>query len=298
MVLITGSSGFVGPYLIKEMKATGFQVAGTANTGTADYPLDITDKKAVAELVKKLKPDLIVHLAGFSSVKESFKNPELCMKVNVQGTGNLLDAVKGNVPGARILIISSSEVYGNTKNHPTKESEKLNPQSPYAESRVVQEQLVKDSGLNWVISRSFNHIGPGQPQGFVASDFASQIAKINKDKQASRVIYVGNLSAQRDFSDVRDVVAAYRLLLTEGKLHNIYNVSSGKAIRIENLLKKLLKFSKVKIEIKVDKDKLKPIEVKKTQGDNSKLKKELKWRPKVSIDKTLEDIYRYWLARV
>ena len=298
MVLITGSTGFVGPYLIKELKSFGYQVTGTAVSGDADYLLDITDKKAVADLIRKLKPDLIVHLAGFSSVKESFKSPELCMKVNVQGTGNLLDAVKEYVPVARILIISSSEVYGNTKITPTKEIARLNPQNPYAESRVAQEEQVKNSGLNWIISRSFNHIGPGQPQGFVASDFASQIAKINKDKQVSPFIYVGNLSAQRDFTDVRDVVAAYRLLLTKGKLHNIYNVCSGKAIRIENLLKKLLKFSKVKIEIKVDKDKLKPIEVKKTHGDNSKLKKELKWRPKVSIDKTLEDIYRYWLARV
>ena len=298
MVLITGSTGFVGPYLIKELKSFGYQVTGTAVSGDTDYLLDITDKKAVADLIRKLKPDLIVHLAGFSSVKESFKSPELCMKVNVQGTGNLLDAVKEYVPGARILIISSSEVYGNTKITPTKEIARLNPQSPYAESRVAQEQLVKDSGLNWVISRSFNHIGPGQPLGFVASDFASQIAKINRDKQSQPVIYVGNLTAQRDFSDVRDVVAAYRLLVTKAKLHSIYNVCSGKAISMNNLLKKILKFSRVEIEVEVDKNKLKPIEVKKMQGDNTKIKKELNWQPKFSIDKTLKDIYQFWLVRI
>ena len=298
MILVTGSSGFVGPYLQQELTAHGLKSLGTANSGQADFKLDITDKKAVDSLIKQVKPDYVIHLAGFSSVKESFTHADLCRRVNVEGTRNLLAAIKNYVPQARVLIVSSSEIYGNPQYLPVNEQHPFNPLSPYAESRVEQEELVKSSDLNWIIARSFNHIGPGQQLGFVSGDCARQIAMVNKNPKLPAVMKVGNTASYRDFSDVRDVVAAYRLLITKGRLKNIYNVCSGKAVRISRLINTLLSFSKVKIAVETDPRFFRPVEIKKIEGDNSKLKHDLNWKPVFKIEKTLRDIYQYWLKKV
>jgi GDP-4-dehydro-6-deoxy-D-mannose reductase len=298
LALITGAGGFVGPYLRRELVENSYQVVGTDLSKKVEYRLDITNAAAVVELLAKTKPQVIFHLAGFSSVKQSFAKPELCKQVNVEGTRNLLEAVKKTVPDAKILIISSAEVYGNPKTIPIPESAGLNPTSPYAESRIEQEALLNEYQLNWLVSRSFNHIGPGQQQGFVSSDFASQIAQINNNPNSEAKIAVGNLEAVRDFSDVRDVVRAYRLLIEKAKLHDTYNVCSGKGISIKAILDILLSFSKRKIEIVQDPDRARPSDIAELIGDNSKLKLSTGWKPEIDLQQTLAEIYQSWLNKI
>ncbi|MFA6296297.1 MAG: GDP-mannose 4,6-dehydratase [Patescibacteria group bacterium] len=300
--LITGISGFVGPYLAKELLKYKYEVFGIDRTGTSNKELvtskilkcDLLDKKNVFQVINKIKPDFVFHLAGFSSVKDSWDKPELCRKINVEGTKNLLDAiVKLNI-NPKILVITSAEVYGKPKVLPLKESFELHPESPYAKSRVEQEKLLLNyKNLDWIVSRSFNHTGPGQQPIFVIPEFAKQLAEI-KLKKSEPEIFVGNLDAKRDFSDVRDVVAAYRILLEKGKSHETYNVCSGKSYVIKSLLSKMIKMSGKKVKVVIDKNKFRPVDIMDLKGDNKKFRK-LGFKFKYNIDKTLKDSLNWWI---
>jgi GDP-4-dehydro-6-deoxy-D-mannose reductase len=295
-VLITGASGFVGGYLRKELVNSGYKVVGTdLNANNSEYIMDVTDITAVQKVVNEVHPDYIIHLAGFASVKESFNRPELCMKINVDGTRNLMEVLSKSDFSCKVLIISSADTYKDNENAKLDENSPQEAKSPYGESRLAQEKLVQTyKNVDWVISRSFPHIGPGQMKGFVSSDFASQIAEINNTQSDISEIGVGNLQGIRDFTDVRDTVVAYKLLLEKGKSHNIYNICTGKEVRIKELLDILLSFSKKRIDIIVNPDKVREKDIKYNVGDNSKLVNDTGWATRYEINQTLKDIYDYW----
>lgn len=288
-VLVTGASGFVGPYLISELEKSGYEVFGVDRNAGSNYQADLLDRDSLDKVMKEVLPDYICHLAGFSSVKDSFDNPELCKKINVDGTENLLFSVKRFCPNARILIVSSAHIYGNPEYNPIDELHPISSNSPYAESRILQEKLVLSSELDVVISRSFNHTGPAQQRGFVCPDFIYGAKELSAGKREE--IRVGNLSAERDISDVRDVVRAYRILLEKGKKGEIYNVCSGTPVSIQYILDTILNLAKIdSSKVVVDPEKFRPVDVPIMYGDNSKLKK-LGWEPEFGIEETLRDMW-------
>lgn len=294
--LITGVEGFVGPYLARELKASGVEVTGTFLNNPPDmdielHQLDILDASKCDDLIADIQPNLIFHLAGFSSVKQSWEDPELCMKINVDGTRNLLEAVKKAGIDPTILIVSSSEVYGKPEKLPIAEDHPLNPVSPYAKSRLKQEELCRSYELKIIISRSFNHIGPGQLPIFVASDFAQQIADIEQGTQEP-VIRTGDLKASRDFTDVRDMVKAYHLAVERCK-PGTYNICSGKALKIQDILDILLGLSEKKIKVEQDTEKMRPSEIPEIYGDNTKFYVATGWKPSIPIEDTLKDILEH-----
>ncbi len=298
--LVTGSEGFVGPYLVSLLKAEGYTVFRTDLRGPSEqkdfYTLDVTDREKVFKVIEETKPDYIFHLAGFSSVKASFDHPELCKQINVEGTRNVLDAIAETTPKAKILVVSSAEVYGTPEKLPITEEHPISAKTPYGESRLLQEALCRESsdkkGLQVVITRSFNHTGPGQQDIFVIPSFARQITQIEKGKQDS--IKVGNLDAIRDFSDVRDVVKAYLLLIEKGVSGELYNVCSGKGHSIKSLLDKMIAISSANIKIEHDPVRMRKIYIPELIGDNTKLKEATGWKPEIMIEQTLIDTIEYW----
>jgi GDP-4-dehydro-6-deoxy-D-mannose reductase len=285
--LITGINGFVGPYLKKHLLGEGFEVVGTDISEGADYKVDLLDAAEVDELVEEVRPDYFFHLAAQSSVKLSFEKPEFTKRVNVEGTRNLLDAVKKHAASAKVLVVSSADVYGVPEKVPLTEDSKTNPVSPYGESKLEQEKLALGYG-NVVVSRSFSHIGPGQKELFVCSDFAKQIAE-ERD-----VICTGNIDVKRDFTDVRDMVKAYLLALQKGKAGEIYNICSGKSYSIRWILEKLLGFSSKKIEIETKQEKMRENEIMELVGNNSKFCNATGWKAEIKIEDTLKEILDYW----
>lgn len=280
IVLITGISGFVGHYLREELESNGYTVYGLdirgddiTGEGKKIFQCDITDFNSIYNVIDNIRPDEIFHLAGFSSVAKSFENPELCFKINVDGTKNLLDAVIKAGINPKILVISSSEVYGKPKYNPIDESHPLNPISPYGESRVKQEKLcleyIKKHDLKIIISRSFNHTGPDQPETFVIPSFKKQI----RDAKDGDTISVGNLDVVRDFSDVRDVVKVYCILLEKGQAGEIYNVGSGNAYKLKEVLDTLIKESGKNLLVQVSKERYRKADIEEQVCDARKLQK-------------------------
>jgi GDP-4-dehydro-6-deoxy-D-mannose reductase len=270
IALITGIGGFVGPYLTKELESKGYTVYGVDLNNVDNHKIlhcDITDFDSVYSVINKIKPDLVFHLAGFSSVAKSFDNPELCFKINVNGTKNLLDAITKVGIRPKILIVSSSEIYGKPKYNPMDESHPLEPISPYGKSRLAQEELCKEYDLPIIISRSFNHTGTTQPDTFVIPSFRKQVSEA-KDGDT---IHVGNLDITRDFSDVRDIVKAYVMLLERGKAGEVYNVGSGNAYVLKDILNHFIKESGKKLVIDVDENRFRKADIEKQVCDCKKL---------------------------
>jgi GDP-4-dehydro-6-deoxy-D-mannose reductase len=293
-VLVTGSCGFVGPYLLNVLLRNEIKVYGVDKhvrkkiKGVKYYQADILDEDALRIIFRQINPDYVFHLAGIASVKFSWDNPELTRKINVQGTRNLIECISNK---AKIFFASTAEVYG-VSEEKLKESHAVDPKNPYAKSKLEAENLLRKSKFPHVISRSFQHIGVGQSLGFVCPDFAKQIADIEKGIQKPE-ISVGNLDAIRDFTDVRDIVEAYYLAI-QSQQGEIYNICSGKGYMIKDILDKLLAMSSVKIKVKKDPEKIRPIRVAAQVGDNSKFVKNTGWKPKVSIDESLREILNSW----
>lgn len=306
-VLVVGGGGFVGPYLVRHLKdELGYEVTVTkteketlAMDGAVVKNLDILDKNQISELLNEEKPDYLFHLAAQSSVAYSWKNPTLTVDVNIKGCVNLLEAVKDADEKPRVLLIGSGEEYGHIKKDecPIIEDNVLRPGNIYAATKSCQNMLGKiysDAyGLDIMMVRAFNHIGPNQTPVFVVADFCKQVADIEKGKQEP-VIYVGNLSAKRDFTDVRDVVKAYALLVKGGKRGETYNVGRGHAVAIEDILKEIVSMSDKDIEVKVDEKKLRPVDVPIIEPDIEKIKKEVGWEPVIELRQTLEETLEYW----
>lgn len=257
--------------------------------------LDILDINAVKNLLSDVNPDYIFHLAAQSSVALSWKNPQLTVDVNIKGAVNVLDAVRECCPKARVLVIGSGEEYGAVTPEicPISEDTTAVPQNIYAATKLCQENIsiiyAKAYNLDVMAVRAFNHIGVGQSPRFVAADFASQIANIEKGSQPP-VIKVGNLSAKRDFTDVRDIVRAYSMIIEKGKSGEIYNVGSGNAVKISDILDTLLSFSNEKIAVEVDESKFRPIDIPLIEADITKIKRDTGWEPQIDIKQTLSEI--------
>ncbi len=295
--LITGATGFVGYYLKAELERQGIKTVGV-DLQDADFVADLLDFDGIGQLIQEVKPSYIFHLAGQSSVSASWCNPQKTIDINVNGLLNLLDAVRSAKLQTRVVVVGSSDEYGRVASQdcPIKETQELKAANPYAVSKIAQEQMALLYGIAYdmdiIATRSFNHTGPMQKKGFVIPDFASQVAKMEKD--GGRVIRVGNLDAQRDFSDVRDIVKAYCLLALHGKPNEVYNVGAGKAYPIRELLDILISMSEVDISIECDETKLRPVELPLIQSDIRKLKESTGYTPEYDIERTLRDVLNYW----
>ena len=304
-VLIIGINGFVGTHLSNELVNNGYKCYGAdinipnlTNSNIELFKLDILDKYSIISVLKEIKPNYIINLAAISSVKVSWEIPQKTFEVNVNGTINVLESIRELNLETRVLLIGSSEQYGKIDyTKPVTEKCELNALNPYGISKATQEKIAKmyveTYGMDVIMVRAFNHIGPGQGKGFVVPDFAAQIVAIEKG-DLEPIIRVGNLSAERDFTDVRDVVRAYRFILEKGLNGEVYNIGSGRAISIQSILNKLIENCKAQVNIEIDKLKLRPVDTPKIECDNSKLKDETGWRLKYSIDESLRDIIEYW----
>jgi GDP-4-dehydro-6-deoxy-D-mannose reductase len=320
-ILITGVSGFVGRYMLDQcailcssnypVKILGIDI----NTHNGfKYPdlkyeylcADLKDRSLVNEAVSRFGPDVVYHLAAQSSVGYSWENPTETFETNVFGGINLFDAVSKYSPDCKILLACTAEEYGSDtesgkNDRPITEETRIFPSNPYAISKACLDFFAltyfRSKKLNIYVSRSFNHFGPGQSERFVASDFARQIAMIEKNIMEP-VIKVGNLNCYRDFLDVRDVVKAYFLITEKGIAGQAYNVCSGRKIKIEKILEILISMSDCKnIEIRTDKNKNRPIDTFSVYGDNSKLINHTGWYPEHNIEDSLLDTLNWWRER-
>lgn len=306
-VFITGADGFVGGYLADALLRKGFEVHGTylaRSKGVSNHAngvywhlLDITCSKQVTALLKTIQPDQIYHLAAQSSAGLSWEKPALTLRTNVEGTGNLLEAIKKTCPQAKTLLAGSSEEYGFIKEQtPIDENHLVLPATPYAASKVAQNQLgviyYHAYHIPIVMTRAFNHIGPRQSQSFVVPSFAKQIATIEAG-HAPAVIQVGNLDVYRDFLDVRDVVQAYQLLLDCDCPGQTFNIASGSPVSINIILETLLSFSSCPIEVKPDPARMRPLDNPFICGNAAKLIKATHWSPKYTLTETLKDMLMY-----
>jgi len=312
--LITGISGFVGSHLAEYLlKQTDWQVAGTIYSSEDNiehlrdrlelYPADLSELETVISIVERARPDYIFHLAAQPLVSLSRRDPWATLANNIRLQLNILEAVTRLGSTARILVVGSSEEYGLVypDELPIKETNPLRPTSPYAVSKIAQDMLGLQYHLSYdlftVRVRPFNHIGPRQRLGFVAPDFASQIAKAEAGLQEP-VIRVGNLEPKRDFSDVRDVVRGYHLLITHGEAGEVYNLGSEQAHSVAELLEILLAMSKVPITVEQDPKRLRPIEVPVMVSNCTKIRKRTGWQPRISFEQSLQDVLDYWRERI
>jgi len=299
-VLIIGAGGFVGKYLIDEFKKDNYEIIAcdlnkreNVDSSVKYYDLDLLDKQELNKIVLENKPDYAINLAAISSVGLSWKIPDKTIQVNVIGTINLLEVIKENNLKTKILLIGSSEEYEN-KDVPLKETDTVNSNNPYGISKIAQENFARiykeKYGLNIVCTRSFNHTGIGQPEQFVIPSFCKQVAEIEKSKAPGK-IYVGNLSAYRDFSDVRDIVKIYKILLESENKELIYNVGSGVSYKIEDILNYIISLSTQKIEVVIDKEKFRPVDTPYICCDNSKVKEYFEGR---NIKETIKEMFEYF----
>lgn len=306
--LIIGGAGFVGSYLIDHLlNDCGWSVAVTKlehetieeREDISIFNLDILDKNAINKLLEYVRPDYIFHLAAQSSVSLSWKNPSLTIDVNIKGSVNVLDAIRELDYKPRVLLIGSGEEYGHIlpDETPIAETNPTRPGNIYAATKACQNMIGKIYAdayqMDVIMVRAFNHIGPKQSPMFVVADFCKQVAEIEKGLREP-VIKVGNLSAKRDFTDVRDVVRAYSLLIQKGIAGETYNVGSGKAITIEEILNTILSFTKAKISVQIDSNRLRPVDVPLIEANINKLIECTEWKPKILLNKTIEYTLDYW----
>jgi GDP-4-dehydro-6-deoxy-D-mannose reductase len=286
--LVTGSRGFVGPWLTRHLRSEGDEVFELG------HGLDITKPGVLEEALFGSKPESVYHLAAQSSVKRSWEDPEGTFSVNALGTLRLCEAAARLRPKPRVLLVSSSEVYGQVppEHMPVSEDEPLAPATPYAASKAAAEMVALQAwlgrGLPVVRARAFNHTGPGQPEGFVVPDLASQVARARRGELAQ--LMVGNLEVERDLTDVRDVVVAYRLLVLRGEPGLAYNVCRGEATRVSEVLRRLMEMAGVQVPVVVDPARARPADVPVHVGDPARLEALTGWVPKVPLDKTLADV--------
>ncbi len=310
--LITGGTGFVGNYLVQHLLRRGVEVwIGVKDNDKVDnttgnmrfVECNVLDSVQLIQALEQIQPDWIFHLAAISSVAQSWKNPVLTFEINVLGTLHLYEAVLATKLTPTVVSVGSAEEYGviNQEELPAKEENPLRPVSPYATSKMAAgllgKQYFKRTTLKVIHVRPVNHIGPNQGLGFVVSDFAYQIARIETGLQEP-VIRVGNLKAQRDFLDVRDVVKAYQLVCERGEPGEIYNVGLGQPVSIEWILKELLNLSAVPISIEVDKARLRPADIPVLAVDSTKLQQKTGWHPEYTLERSLGEILNHWRSLV
>ncbi len=313
-ILVSGAAGFAGSHLLdlldrdRDARIVAWRrpgeplPAGRSDTGTrlSWVTLDVCDREVVRAAVADARPDFIYHLAGAAHVGEAWTRTAETLAVNALGTHFLLDAAGRLGLAPRVLIPSSAYVYQASPDRIGEDSP-VRPNTPYGLSKVAQEmagqQAVERDGIPVMIARSFNHLGPRQAPSFSTSSFARQIAAIEIGR-AEPVMYVGNLAARRDLTDVRDVVRAYRLIIERGVAGRIYNIASGVARAVSDVLGGLLAAAHVPIEVRVDPARLRPSDTPVVLGDASRLRNELGWRPEIAFEQTVRDLLDYWRAVV
>ena len=291
-VFVTGAAGFVGGHLLSRLESAGNRVTAT------DREVDVTDPRSLGAAVRAVQPEAIVHLAAQSSVQASYQDPADAFRINYLGTLTLLRVVEADAPGARVLLVGSSDAYGSTGAgagaRPIRESDPLAPESPYARSKAAAEllgALAAERGLDVVRVRAFTHIGPGQTDRFVASSFAKQVAEIAAGHREPRLA-VGNLDSVRDFLDVRDVVEAYCRLLDGRVPRGVYNVASGRGVAVREILDTLAGLAGIQPEIEIDPARFRPAD--RRIGDASRLRTATGWAPRIDLRDTLCDTLDFW----
>ena len=298
-VLITGSNGFVGGYLRRELEAHGYCVTGMdLQAGDSVVPADLLNADAVAKVIRDVAPDVVFHLAGQTSVSSSWKMPQRTMEVNINGALNLMDAVRAFNPAVRVVMIGSSDQYGktNTREQMVSETMPLHPQTPYAVSKRAQEEItqiyIQAYGMNICMTRSFNHGGAGQQEGFMIPDFAAGIVRVERGEATQ--LRVGNLTACRDFTHVKDVVRAYRLIAEYGTAGEIYNVGSGRSYSARDILDRLCSMAKCPIPVYEDPGKMRPNDNSTIRCNYEKLTHDTGWKPVYTIDDILWDTLEFF----
>ncbi len=278
--LVTGARGFVGPHLLTELGASG--------TASA---VDVTKPDDVAAAIKTTKPAALAHLAAKSSVADSWRRGADVWIVNVVGTVNVLDAVRNESGDTRVLVVSSGEVYGETLERPALEDDAVRPISPYAASKVgaevAAERAARVDGLDVIVVRPFQHVGPGQDARFAIGSWTGQIAAL--EREGGGVLHVGDLTVERDLLDVRDVARAYVALLERSVRPGVYNVSTGKAVAFEEVVRTLVGLARCRIDVAQQPRLKRPVEIRRLVGDPSRLMDATGWKPSFSLEATLRD---------
>lgn len=304
--LIIGGAGFVGGYLIRELNAAGWEVHATClpdekiSGDCTVHTLNILERESVKPLFDLIMPDVVYHLAAQSSVAVSWKKPQLTADINVIGTINVLEAQReAEKQDIRLILIGSGEEYGFIRQDacPLSEEEPLNPGNIYAATKACQGMLgeiyARAYKKDIIMVRAFNHSGPQQLPVFVISDFCRQIAAIEAGLQKAE-ISVGNLSAKRDFTDVRDVVRAYRLLGEKGISGRTYNVGRGKAVEIKYILDTALSLAEIPVDVVCDPARMRASDIPLIEPDVSRIFADTGWKAEISMEKTIEDTLNYW----
>ena len=305
-ILVTGAAGFAGSHVVQALAATGDVVAWRRATPPPEeiaplatwQQIDLLDREEVRAAIQRLKPEAVYHCAGAPNVAHSWRDTVTPLSSNVLATHRLLDALRRTGSRCRIVIPGSATVYAPSM-EPLTEQSPVAPASPYAVSKLAQEQLglraAGEDGLDVIVTRSFNHTGPRQSAAFAAPSMARQIALIESGV-VEPVIKVGNLDAQRDLTDVRDIVRAYMALMDKGTPSTVYNVSSGFARSMRSVLEALIARARVTVHIETDPSLLRPSDTPVQRGDSARLHAATGWRPEIPFDRTLDDLLTYWRA--
>jgi GDP-4-dehydro-6-deoxy-D-mannose reductase len=314
-VLITGVTGFAGSHLAELLLKEGIEVHGVQRWRSKNdniehikdkiqfHEADLLDAHSLYKVVDEVRPKYIFHLAAQSYVQSSWASPANTLEVNITGSVHLFEAVRKTDLNIVIQIACSSEEYGKVLSNelPIKETNPLRPLSPYAVSKLAMDylgyQYYESYGVKVIRTRGFNHTGPRRGDVFAESTFAKQIAEIEKGKREP-VVFVGNLNAVRDYTDVRDMVRAYYLAVQKCQPGEVYNIASGSGWKIKDVLELLLSYSKIKIKVKEDKERMRPSDVEVLIGDSMKFRKATGWTAEIPFKKTMHDLLNYWREKV
>lgn len=302
-VLIFGVSGFVGKYLAEEFLSNDYVVIGSDRGKNPSLPKDVTfisadilDEQAINEIIQNVHPDIVVNLAAISSVGASWSIPQTTITVNVIGALNILEATRKFNPNCKVLFIGSSEEYVISK-YPMSEDRELDATNPYGISKVTQEQFAKMYRDYYKMKvycvRAFNHTGIGQKESFVLPSWCKQVAEIEKSGKPG-TIKVGNLTVQRDFSHVKDIVRAYRLVVESNECDIVYNIGSGKAYKLEEMLKYIISLCNQKIAVEIDKDRFRPSDQPVICCDHSLITNQLGWEPEFTVFDALKELFEMY----
>ena len=296
--LVTGASGFVGRHLVDHLESCDDEVVGTDRS---DGGPDLLDAEGFERLLTGIRPEVVYHLAGQADVGRSWSAPVETLRTNVEGTHNVLAAAR-SAEVARVVTVTSADIYGLVERHdlPLTESSPIRPVSPYAASKaaadLVAQQAHLGHGQDVVRARSFNHLGPGQSDRFVCSALAARI--VANERSGGSGVRVGNLTPRRDFTDVRDVVRAYRRMATSGVAGQAYNVCSGRSTSVQEVVDRLLEMSPQEMQVEVDPDLFRPADLEELRGDPSRLVADTGWSTEYALDDTLKDLLEDWRERL
>lgn len=311
-ILITGATGFAGGHLIDHLLSLGdYEIYGTSRSEHASVKeqvhflkVDLENKDEVKKLLSDIQPEEIYHLAAQANVPQSIKDPQGTFHTNIDSQLNIFDSLRElQLTSTKLLLISSGEVYGyvQPEDLPISENTQHRPANPYAVSKIAQDYLGFQYHLSYKMPiirvRPFNHAGPGQAPAFVMADFAKQVADIEKGRQEP-LMRVGNMLAKRDFTDVRDMVRLYPLLLEKGTPGDVYNAGSGISHSAQEILDLLFSYSSVKIQVESDPAKMRPSDIPEIVADSTKVTRVTGWKPEISFEQTVKDTLDYWRAKI